>query len=111
MLDGLLLVSQEERKATECEQEPADVTLVIELLVKVLGALRVSARLDPVTLALRDQRRLEIGIRNRPAVAQILRELEGALDVLVRCDVIALKPVAAGAPPEDVGAQQVTRQP
>ena len=110
MLDRLLLVSEEEREAAEGEQEPADVSLVVQLLVELLGPLRVAARQDPVALPLGDERRLEVRVGDRPAVAQVLRELERALDVLVRGDVVALAPVAARAPAEDVGAEQVARE-
>src|ERR671914_704229 len=77
MLDGLVFVPQEKRQTTECQQEPTDVALVVELLVQLPCPLRVVAREDPVALPLRDERSLEIGVRDRAAVADDLRQLEG----------------------------------
>ena len=64
-----------------------------------------------MALPLRDERRLEVGVRDRGAVAQVLRELERALDVVACGDVVAQPAVTARAPLQDVGAEQVARQP
>ena len=110
MLDGILLVSQEERQTAEHEQEPADVALVVQLLVELLRPLRVAARENVVALPLRDERGLEVRVRDRRAVAELLRELERALDVVVCGDVVAQPAVTARAPLQDVRAEQVARQ-
>ena len=60
--------------------------------------------------ALRDKRGLEVDVRHRAVVVECLRQLERALDVLARGLEVALPAVAAGAPAEDLGAQQVARE-
>src|SRR5213592_4501124 len=106
MLDRLLGLTEVEVQAAEVVEQPADVSLVVDLLVG-LCALRVVARLDPVPHPLADKRSLEERIRGLPRIVERLCELERALDVLARCFEIALAPIAARAPAEDVGAQTV----
>ena len=64
-----------------------------------------------MSLPLGDERSLEVRVRDRAPVADVLRELERALDVLAGGDVVALKAMAPRAPAEDVGAEQVAREP
>src|SRR5436309_5374052 len=99
-----------EVEAAEVVEQPADVSLVVDLLVVGLRALSVIARLDPVPHPLADKRSLEIGVRGLARIVERLRELERALDVLARCFEVPLAPVAARAPPEDVGAEAVARK-
>ena len=111
VLDGVLLVSQEERETAEHELQATDVTLVVHLLVQLLRALRVAAGEHVVALALRDQRRLEVRARDGRPVAEVLRQLERTLDVVARRDVVAEPAAATRTPLQDVGAQQPTREP
>jgi len=62
-----------------------------------------------VAVALRDDRGLEVDVAEGPLVAESLRELERALDVLARPLPVALAAVAARAPREDVRPEQVAR--
>src|SRR4051795_1288696 len=110
MLDCLLGLAEMEVKATEVVEQPADVSLVVDLLVVGLCALSVIARLDPVPHPLADKRSLEERIRGLARIVERLRELESALDVLARCFEVPLAPVAARAPAEDVGAKTVARK-
>src|SRR5205823_9319772 len=96
-----------EIQPAEVVEQPADVSLVVDLLVVGLGALGVIARLDPVPHPLADKRSLEERIRGLARIVERLRELERALDVLARCLEVPLAAVAARAPPEDVRAQTV----
>ena len=64
-----------------------------------------------LALPLGDERCLEETFARARAVVERLGELERALDVLARGLAVALAPVAARAPREDLGAQQVARQP
>src|SRR3954465_14285709 len=101
MLDGLLGLPEEELEPPEVVQEPADVRAVRELLVLRLRLLGVGAGEDPVTVALCEHRRLEVGLTERTCVVHRLGELERALDVLARGLVVPLAPVAARAPRKD----------
>src|SRR6185503_19883924 len=85
-------------------------TLVVQLLAVGLGALRVAAGEYPVAHALGDHRSLEVRAGHRLLVAEILRELKRALDVLARRLEVTLAAIAARAPAEDLGTQQVARQ-
>src|SRR5947209_20457567 len=100
-----------EVQATEVVEQPADVSLVVDLLVVGLCALGVIARLDPVPHPLADKRSLEEGIRGLARIVERLRELERALDVLARGFEIPLPAIAARAPAEDVGPKTVAREP
>ena len=102
MLDRILLVAEKEREAPEHEQEPTDAPLVVEVLAQLLRALGVATGEHVVPLALRDQRRLRVGTRDRAAVADGLRELERALDIVTRCNVVAQQAMAPRAPLQDV---------
>ena len=103
-LDRLLGLAEQELEPTEVVQQPADVRAVGELLVLRLRPLGVGAREHPVAVALGEQRRLEVGLAERPRVVHRLGELERALDVLARGLEVALPAVAARAPREDVRA-------
>src|SRR5215210_3606467 len=76
----------------------------------MLRMLRVPASEHPVALALREDRGLEVQMRDRLGIPDTLRELERALDVLARSLVVALAAIAAGAPVEDVRDQEVGRE-
>src|SRR5262249_36825174 len=65
---------------------------------------------DPVTRPLRDERRLVVDVRDRAPVVHRAGKLERVLDVLPRGLEVALVPAAAGAPAEDVGAEQIAGQ-
>ena len=106
----MLGLAELEVQAAEVVQQAADVSLIVDLLVVGLCALGVAARLDPVPHPLGDQRSLEETFRHLARIVQRLRELERALDVFTRCFEVPLASVAARAPAEDVGAQQVARQ-
>src|SRR6266480_1932808 len=110
MLDRLLGLAEVEVQATEVVEQPADVSLVVDLLVVGLRALSVIARLDPVPHPLADKRSLEVRVRGFARIVERLRELERALDVLARCFEISLAAVTARAPAEDVRAQTVARK-
>ena len=60
--------------------------------------------------ALRDERSLEVRVRNRAAVLGAARKLERCIDVLASCLEIALAPAAARPPAEDVGTKEVARE-
>src|SRR5256885_1057905 len=110
MLDRLLGLAEVEVQATEVVEQPADVSLVVDLLVVGLRALSVIARLDPVPHPLADKRSLEVRVRGFARIVERLRELERALDVLARCFEISLAAVTTRAPAEDVRAQTVARK-
>jgi len=57
------------------------------------------------------ERGLEVRVGGRRGMLERLRELESALDVLPRGEVVALPPVATGAPEQDLGPEPVTREP
>src|SRR4029077_13923250 len=99
-----------EVQAAEVVEQPADVSLVVDLLVVGLRALRVVARLDPVPHPLADKRSLEVRVRRLARIIERLRELERALDIFARCLIVPLAPVAARAPAEDVRAEAVARK-
>ena len=80
--------------AARFEQEP----------FRLLG---VGAGAQPVAAALGHERGLEQGVGDRQLVVDAGCELEAALDVLARRLPVALAPVAARAPPEDLGAELV----
>ena len=103
-------LAEHELEAAEVEHQAADVALVVQLLVDRLRLLRVVARGDPVAHALRDERGLEVRVRDRAPVVGAARELERCLDVLAGRLEIALAATAARPPAEDVGAQEVARQ-
>jgi hypothetical protein len=63
-----------------------------------------------MSLAVGDERRLEVRRPDRPRIVRVLRELEGALDVLARGLVVALAAPAPRAPRKDVRAKRVGRQ-
>ena len=63
-----------------------------------------------MTLALGDERGLDVHVGRGLAVVERLRQLERALDVLLRGLEVALAPVAARAVGEDVRAEDVARQ-
>src|SRR6266550_1887104 len=79
MLDRLLGLAEVEVQATEVVEQPADVSLVVDLLVVGLRALSVIARLDPVPHPLADKRSLEVRVRGLARIVERLRELERAL--------------------------------
>src|SRR5947207_15226517 len=110
MLDRLLGLAEVEVQATEVVEQPADVSLVVDLLVVGLRALSVIARLDPVPHPLADKRSLEVGVRRLSRIVERLSELERTLDVLARCFEVPLASVAARAPAENVGAEAVARK-
>src|SRR6266550_2526759 len=110
MLDRLLGLAEVEVQATEVVEQPADVSLVVDLLVVGLRALSVIARLDPVPHPLADKRSLEVRVRGLARIVERLRELERALDVLARCFEVSLAAITARAPAEDVRAQTVARK-
>ena len=107
----MLLVSQKERQAAEHEQEPTDAPLVVELLTQLLCPLCVAAGEHVVTLPLRDERGLGEGTRDGAAVADVLRQLESALDVVPRGDVVAKHATTPRAPLQDVRAEAPTGSP
>ena len=82
VIDRLLGFPEQEMQPAEVEHQPADVPLVVELLVERLCLLGVGARDDPVTRPLGDERCLEVRVRDDPAVVHPLSQLEGRLDVL-----------------------------
>ena len=94
------------RPAEVVEQAP-DVEPVLLLLVERLRPLGVRAREHPLPLALRDDRRLEVPVRERLSVTEPFRELERRLDVGARRLPVALAPIAAGSPAEDPAPQPV----
>src|SRR6266516_3577169 len=106
MLDRLLGLAEVEVQATEVVEQPADVSLVVDLLVVGLRALSVIARLDPVPHPLADKRSLEVRVRGLARIVERLREL----DVLARCFEVSLAAITARAPAEDVRAQTVARK-
>src|SRR5829696_3599254 len=108
--DRVLRLPEQEVDDAEVVQQPAHVLPVRKLFVLRLRALRVRAREHPVAVALGEQRRLEVHLAEGLRVLLRLGELERALDVLARRLVIALAAVAAGAPREDVGAEEVRRE-
>jgi hypothetical protein len=108
--DGPVGVPERVVQAAEVVQQPADVSSVGELLVQPSGALGVGAREDEMALPFGDERCLEVRVRGRLLVAGSLGELERALDVFAGSLPVALAPVAAGAPTEDVCAQAVRGQ-
>src|SRR3954451_16038684 len=110
MLDRLLGLAEVEVQATEVVEQPADVSLVVDLLVVGLRALSVIARLDPVPHPLADKRSLEERIRRLARLVECLRELESALAALARCFEVPRAPVAARAPAEYVGAKAGARK-
>ena len=84
--------------------------LIRERLVLRLRPLRVGAREHPVPVPLRDQGSLEVDLAKRADVTHRLGKLERARDVVARRFVVALPPVTAGAPGEDVRSQQIRRE-
>src|SRR5215218_8895612 len=108
--DRVLRLPEQEVDDAEVVQQPTHVLPVRKLFVLRLRALRVRARQHPVAVALGEQRRLEVHLAEGLRVLLRLGELERALDVLARRLVIALAAVAAGAPREDVGAEEVRRE-
>ena len=111
VLDRLLGLAEQELDAAEVVQQPADVRAVGELLVLRLRLLGVRARKHPVAVALGEHRRLEVRLSEGTCVVHRLGELERALDVLARGLVVALAPVAARAPREDVEPKLIRREP
>ena len=109
MLDGVLLVSQEKRQPAEHQQEPADVALVVQLPV-AFRRLCVAAREHVMALPLHTSEAWKYAFAIAAAVAELLRELERALDVVVRGDVVAKPAVAPRSPLQDVRAKHVARQ-
>jgi hypothetical protein len=107
VLDGSLLVSQEEREAAQHEMQAPDVPFVVHLLVQLLRPLRVAAGKNVVALPLRDQRGLEIVVGHGSAVADRLGELEPAIRVVPGRDVVAHAPMTARAPVQDLRAELV----
>src|SRR6266545_188113 len=91
MRDSLLRLPEEEIESADVIEQTADVPFLGEILEDRLGLLRVRAGKHPVTLALGDERRLEVD--------GCLRGLE-----------VALAPVAARARLEDPRTEQVARQ-
>jgi len=63
-----------------------------------------------VAHALRDERGLEVRVRDGAPVVGAARELERRLDVLACCLEVALATTATRPPAEDVGAEEVARQ-
>src|SRR5829696_1187784 len=108
--DRLVGFPEQELDDAEVVQQPADVLPVCKLFVLGLRALGVRARQNPVAVALGEQRRLEVDLAERLRVLLRLGELERALDVLARRLVIALAAVAARAPRENVGAEEIRRK-
>ena len=102
VLDRLLRLAEEQVQPAEVDEQPADVPFVLELLEELLRLLGVVAGEEPVARALGDERCLEVGVGHHRAVAEALRQLECALDVLARRLEVALAPMAPGAPVEDV---------
>src|SRR5207244_3645284 len=107
LLDGLLLVPEQEVEDAEVVQEPADVDGVVDRLVDLDRPLRVRTRLRPAAVPLRDERGLEMRVCDGFLVARRLRELERTLDVLARRLPVAVAAVAARAPLKDVRAKPV----
>src|ERR1700675_804617 len=87
-------MTEKEVDAAEVVQQPAEVAAVRELLVRGLGALGVGTCEHPVTLAVGDDRRLEVDIGGRALVVQALCKLERAFDVLARSLEIAAPALA-----------------
>src|SRR6266511_3180033 len=108
--DRLVRLVEEVAEAAEVVQQPADVLLVIDLLVQRAGSLGVVARGDPVAFALGDQRGLKVDVCGHAPVLESLRELERALYVLASRLVVALAAPAARAPVEDLRTQPVARE-
>src|SRR5438309_9233095 len=100
-----------EVQATEVVEQPADVSLVVDLLVVGLCALSVIARLDPVPHPLADKRSLEERIRGLARKAERFRELERGLDVLAPCLEVRLAPIRAQPPGGVAGPKPVARKP
>src|SRR4051794_13742399 len=98
ILDRLLGLAEVEVQPAEVVEQPADVTLVTDLLVVGLCPLGVIARLDPVPHPLADERSLEERIRRLARIVERLRELERALDILARSLEVSLPAVAARTP-------------
>src|SRR5436190_310236 len=108
--DRLLGPAEHVRQPADVVQQAADGDPVGDLFVAGPGLLGVRPGQAEVSLPLRDQRRLEVDVRGRDGMLQRVRELERALDVLPRRQVVALAPVAARAPEEDLDAETVARQ-
>ncbi len=108
--DRLVGLAEEEVQAAEVVRELADVNPVRELLVRRARLLGVRAREHPVSFAVGDERRLEVGGADRARIVRVLGELERPLDVLARRLVVALATPAARAPREDVRAKRVARE-
>ena len=104
---GLLGIAEQEGQAAEVVQEPADAEPVVLLLVELLRPLGVRAREHPLSVPLRDDRRLEVAVRECVAVAEPLGELERRLDVLTRPLQVVLAPVAPRPPAEDPRAEAI----
>ncbi len=107
VLDRLVRLAEQELDPSEVVQKPADVGAVGELLVLHLRLLGIGAGEDPVTRALGQHRGLEVSLAEGPCVVHRLGELERTLDVLPRCLVVALPPVAPRAPGEDAEPELV----
>ena len=106
-LGRALAVAEEERQPAEVVEQPPDVEPVLLLLVERLRPLGVRAREHPLPLALRDDRRLEIPVRERLSITEPLGELEGRLDVGARGLPVTLAPITTRPPPEDAASQAV----
>ena len=83
------------------------VTQVLEQRARPLG---VGAGEEPAPLPLGDERRLEERIRDPAGVRARLGQLERALDIIRGGNPVAVSPVAARTPMEDVRAQAIPGQ-
>src|SRR6266516_595936 len=92
---GLFGMAQEEVYPPEVVEQAAEIAAVRQLLVGGLGALGIGTRENPVTLAIGDDRRLEVDVGGRALVVQALGQLERAFDVLAGGLEVATPPITA----------------
>src|SRR5439155_8320745 len=98
-------MAEEEVDPAEVVEQAPEIPAVRQLLVRGLGTLRIGTCKHPVTLAIGDDRRLEVDVGGRALVVQALGQLECAFDVLARGLQIAASAITARAPRKDVGTQ------